>query len=150
MFSSSRVFSMPPRSALASGSDTSFTPEKLGEPYSPSRSLAASVSSKSRSTSCRSVAGMIWRLFSRAASLTALADSISNTAGSSSVRMDFSNNSLIMLYPWSIPLFVGKRNIYAAQCNGFLYPFVGAGVPDGPFWGISPSGASYFCPWRQK
>ena len=76
--------------------------------------------------------------------------SFSSTAGSSRVRMDFSNNSLIMLYPWSIPLFVGKRNIYAAQCNGFLYPFVGADAPDGPFWGISRSGASYFCPRRQK
>ena len=99
MSSSSRVFSAPPRSARAREGRTSFTPEKEGLPRTTIMVLAAVVSSRRRLTSARSPEGVRQRACSFAVSPTACWESISSTAGSSSVVNDFSKKlMLIILY----------------------------------------------------
>ena len=98
MSSSSRVFSVPPRSARYRLSPTGLMPEKAGLPRRPIISRAASVSPWSRSTSSTAVRGDVARARSRASALLVWSASMARTAGSSSVRMDLSNNSLIALF----------------------------------------------------
>ena len=93
--SSSRVFRLPPRSARSRASPTGFTPEKEGAPRRPIICRAASVWSRRRRTSSASVSGETRRARSLASALTAAPDSSCSTRGSSRVRMDFSNSSLI-------------------------------------------------------
>ena len=97
MVSSSRGLSIPPRSARASASRTSFTPENDGLPRRPMRARAASVSSCKRRTSSASVEGVRRRARSFAASLTAFCERRSKSCGSSSTRMDFSNSSVMVI-----------------------------------------------------
>ena len=103
MSSSSRVFSAPPRSARYRLSATGLMPEKAGLPRRPIIARAASVSSWRRATASGSVWGAIFRARSRASPLLVWSASICSTVGSSRVRMDLSNNSLMSLpvfYPF--------------------------------------------------
>ena len=61
----------------------------------PIMARAASVSSWRRRTSSTSVWGTMDRAFSRDSALLVCSDSIFSTAGSSRVRMDLSNSSLM-------------------------------------------------------
>ena len=97
MVKSSWGFRLPPRSARSSASRTGFTPEKDGLPRRPIMSRAASVSSSRRRTSSGSVSGVSASARRLASALTACSASSPNTRGSSSVRMDFSNSSVMLL-----------------------------------------------------
>ena len=99
MLSSSRVFRLPPRSARSSASATGLTPEKEGLPRRPIIARAASVWSSSRSASSASVSGRMRRHRAFPSALTACSESSCSTLGSSRVRMDFSNCSLILRSP---------------------------------------------------
>ena len=101
------VLRHPPRSARSKISRTGFTPEKPGLPRRAIIRRAASVSSCSRSTSSMSVSGRRARQRRLASSLTAWALSISSTRGSSSVRSDFSNNSLIVYFSCKVRFLYG-------------------------------------------
>ena len=98
MVSSSRVFRAPPRSARSRASATGFTPENDGLPRRPMRFRAASVWSSRRSTSSGSVSGRRRRARCLASALTACSLSSSSTRGSSRVRMDLSNRSLMVRF----------------------------------------------------
>ena len=98
MVSSSRVFRAPPRSARSRVSATGFTPEKDGLPRSPMKFRAASVWSSRRCTSSGSVSGRRRRARCLASALTACSESSSSTRGSSRVRRDLSNNSLMVRF----------------------------------------------------
>ncbi len=105
MSSSSRVFRLPPRSARAREARTSRTPEKDGLPRTTIMVLAALVSSSRRCTSARSAAGASDAALSLAAVLTHSAESMASTAGSSSVRMDFSHSSEFVVMIQSLIFF---------------------------------------------
>ena len=94
---SSRVFSAPPRSARESEARTSFTPAKDGLCRTVIMVLAALVSSWRRFTSAASADGVSASARSFAASDTASCESMSSTAGSSSVISDFSEKLIYFL-----------------------------------------------------
>ena len=98
MSSSSRVLSAPPMWARWREAATGLTPEKEGLPRRPIMVRAASVWSRRCRTSSGSVSGRRRRARCLASALTACSLSSSSTRGSSRVRMDLSNRSLMVRF----------------------------------------------------